>query len=72
MKIQAMVRQWGNSLGIILPKEIVKNEELKPKEEVIVEITKKPDLRKIFSSLKPKRPVQDIKDEIKAGWQPEH
>ena len=67
-----MIRQWGNSLGIILPKEIVKKEELKPREEAIIEITKKPDLRKIFGSLKSRKPTQAIKDEIRAGWQPWH
>lgn len=71
MKIHTIVRPWGSSLGIILPREVVRKEELRSREEVIVEIKKKPDLRKIFGSLKFKRTAQKIKDAVRAGWKPE-
>ncbi len=38
--ITTITRKWGNSLGIRLPKEIVKKNHLKPDEEIIIQIGK--------------------------------
>lgn len=38
--IEAKVKQWGNSLGLIIPKDIVKNEDLNRGDTVKVEILK--------------------------------
>ena len=37
---EAKIKQWGNSLGLIIPKEIVKREELIVGDLVKVEISK--------------------------------
>ena len=65
-------RQWGNSLGITIPKKIVEEEGITLKDELIVDIRKKRDLRNIralFGKFKFKRSTQDIKDEMKEGWE---
>ncbi len=68
MQTKTIVKEWGNSLGIIIPKEIVRQEHIKPKDEVVVDIKKKKDLMKLFGSLKLKRTAQEMKDEGRKGW----
>lgn len=68
METKTIVRVWGNSLGIILPKEIVSRMRIKASEEVVVSIRKKQDIMKLFGSLKLKRPAQKMKDEGRKGW----
>ncbi|MEK6948904.1 MAG: AbrB/MazE/SpoVT family DNA-binding domain-containing protein [Nanoarchaeota archaeon] len=47
--IAAKTRKWGNSLGIIIPKEEVENLNLRENQTVIVEITKKENpLKELF------------------------
>ena len=69
MKTQAIVKQWGSSLGIVIPREVVKEEKLHPKEKVVVEIIKKPDIMRLFGLLKLKKTAQKLKDEARKGWQ---
>lgn len=65
--LKTVVRPWGSSLGIIIPSEVVKEEGLKPKQEIIIEI-KKADLSKLFGLAKFKKSAQKIKDEMRKGW----
>ena len=63
------VRRIGNSLGVIFPSELVKEKKLKENERVFVNVAKKGDLSKLFGSLKFKESAQQIKDEIRKGWE---
>jgi len=46
------VKKWGNSFGVLLPKEAVVGEKLKEDEEVVVIITKKINpLKEMFGAL---------------------
>jgi antitoxin component of MazEF toxin-antitoxin module len=36
--IKTKVRRWGNSFGIVIPKEVIKNKGFKEGEEVLVDI----------------------------------
>ena len=62
------VRKIGNSLGVIFPKELVKEKRLKENERVFVSVAKKGDLSKLFGTLKFKESSQKIKDDIRKGW----
>ncbi len=70
MTIQVRLRRWGNSMGIILPKEIVDRQRLKENEKVSISIIKETDLSSIFGSLKNlKLDAQKFKDEMrKEEW----
>ena len=68
METKTIIKEWGNSLGIIIPKEIVIEEKLKPKDEVIINITKKSDIMKFFGKAKFKQTTQELKDEGRKGW----
>ncbi len=69
METKAKVKEWGNSLGIIIPKEVIRKENIKPNDEVIINIIKKKKLIKLFGSLKDwKIDSQKMKDELRKGW----
>ena len=68
MVAKTKVRCWGNSLGIVLPKALVDEEELKEGEEVEITVHKISDVR----SLRGKYPFKDLqreKDEMKRSWE---
>ena len=59
-------KQWGNSLGITIPKDVVNKEQLSPgkRVRVLVVADKRSELRKVFGSLKLKMPTQKAMEEI--------
>ncbi|MBI2043161.1 AbrB/MazE/SpoVT family DNA-binding domain-containing protein [Candidatus Pacearchaeota archaeon] len=66
MKIITKPKQWGNSLGIILPKEMVRRESITKETEITVEIEKGNPIKEIFGSLKGwKINAQKFKDELR-------
>ena len=69
MATEVQIRKWGNSVGIVLPKELVEREQLKEEDKIFVEIVKKADLRKIFGSLPRKMSGQEFKDMVRKGWE---
>ncbi len=68
MAIEVVVKKWGNSVGVILPKELVERESIKENEKVLLEVVKEANLEGIFGSLKRKMPGQEFKDMVREGW----
>ncbi len=66
--VTAKARKWGNSLGITLPKEVVKREGIKPGMKVQLLVTSNPrnPVRESFGMLKGKirKSTDDIMREI--------
>lgn len=63
------VKKWGNSLGIILPAKLVKNEKIQENEIIEIKIKKiENPLKETFGTYKFKKSTQEIKDELKSGW----
>ena len=53
VELKSEVRKWGNSLGLIIPKEIVKKEHLKPGQKVTALLLKESNvLKKTFGMAK--------------------
>lgn len=70
MEFKTKAKEWGNSLGIIIPREIANKEHITANEEVIVEIKRKNALKEVFGSLKGwKINTQKLKDELRKEWQ---
>ncbi len=69
MAMETIVKRWGNSMGIILPKDIVEEKNIKENDKIVVEIVKKADLRKVFGSLKLGMSGQEFKDLARKGWE---
>jgi len=68
MTFQGVIKKWGNSYGILLPKEVVKEQGLKVNEKVGVNISRMADFSKTFGTLKRKMTGQQFKDMVREGW----
>lgn len=68
-EIETVTRKWGNSLGITLPRMIIEQEHLHENQKVIVEIHRVVDIKKLRGLVKFKKSAQQIKDEMRAGWE---
>ena len=67
--ITVKTKKWGNSIGIRLPKEVVKQNKIKPEEEITIQVGKQKvtKAKDIFGILKPKESVEkSMKDIDKA------
>ena len=67
MLTRARLRRWGNSLGVTVPKELVRQEGLREGEEVEVQVRRVSDIR----ALRGKFPIKDLqraKEEMRKGW----
>ncbi len=63
---EGVLRRWGNSYGIVIPKEIAEKEKIKEDDKVKFIIFKDREiLKKSFGSLKIKRSGQGIKDQTR-------
>ena len=54
VETEVKTRKWGSSIGVVLPKEVVDEEGIKPNEKITIEV-KKMTLAKEFFGLKMKR-----------------
>lgn len=68
MATEVNVRKWGNSMGIVLPKELVAEKGIKEDDKVVIELAKKADLNNLFGSLKREMSGQDFKNMVRKGW----
>ena len=64
IEVEAKVRKWGRSFGVVIPKEKIKEEGIKENETIILLIGRKTNvLKETFGTLKLKRMTQEILDE---------
>lgn len=79
-QIKTKIRRWGNSFGVVIPKEVINQEGLKENNEVFVTLQPKKyttvgDLMKMAQKFKLKRKskksTQEIMDEIDRELWPE-
>ncbi len=68
MATELEVKKWGNSIGVVFPREMVEKKHLKVHEKVLVEVVREADLRKLFGTLKSKMSAQEFKDLVREGW----
>ncbi len=64
-----IVKRWGSSMGVVIPKEIVKSQGLKEGDEIVINVFKKGDLTDIFGTLKTKLTGQQLKDLSRRDWE---
>ncbi len=73
MTIQVKTKKWGNSIGIIIPSETIEKFNIKPEEEIIIEIEKKNNiLKELFGKAKFKKSteqiIKEVREELKSKW----
>ena len=71
--IVAKTRKWGNSLGIVLPKEEVDRLRIKEDEEVVLELSKKTNpLKELYNAgYKKKIGVTELK-KMRREWESQY
>ena len=67
MEGKAKLKRWGNSYGIVVPKEIVEKEGLKEGEEVKISVRKTTDVSRLFGKY-PFEDLQQSKERMRKGW----
>ena len=65
MEIETETKRWGSSLGLIIPRKIVKEERIQAGQKIRIDILtkKKTTGADIFGKLKFKKPIQVLLDE---------
>ena len=67
--VRAVVKKWGNSVGIILPAEVVKEKNIHVNDVIEIKIEGKiRPISELFGICKLDKPTQEIKDELRKGW----
>ena len=64
---KSKLKRWGNSFGVLIPKEVVEREGLKEGEEVQISVTKTSDTKHLFGKY-PFKDLQKQKEKMKEGW----
>ncbi len=68
-EINTTARKWGDSIAVIIPREIVAEENIRPKDTLHIVIQKEQDISDLFGRFKTKKTPQQLKDESRKGWQ---
>lgn len=73
MTIEVKTKQWGNSIGVIIPKEVVNTLKIKPEETILIEVERKENpLKKLFGTLKSKKSteqmIKEVRKELESKW----
>ncbi|MBI4452452.1 AbrB/MazE/SpoVT family DNA-binding domain-containing protein [Candidatus Woesearchaeota archaeon] len=66
MEIKVKTKKWGNSIGILIPKEAAKKENIKPDQEITVLISAKPITRgkDIWGTMKFSKSTEELMREV--------
>ena len=66
MEIKARTKKWGNSIGVIIPKEVIRQQNIKPDQEITLMISKKPITKgkDIWGTFKFKKSTEQLMREV--------
>lgn len=67
MQAKSKLKKWGNSYGVIVPKDIIEKEGLKEGEVVEISVRKTLDVKRMFGRYKFKD-LQANKESMRKGW----
>jgi len=67
VQTKTRLKKWGNSLGVVIPKEAVERNGLRVGEEVEIRLTKLGDITELKGKY-PVRELQATKEEMRKGW----
>ncbi|MDG6995208.1 MAG: AbrB/MazE/SpoVT family DNA-binding domain-containing protein [Nitrososphaerota archaeon] len=68
MQAKARLKRWGNSFGVVVPKEIIEREHLKEGEEVEISVRRASDIKHLFGKY-PFKDLQLQKEKMRKGWE---
>lgn len=66
IEIKVKTKKWGNSIGILIPKDVIRKEKIQPDQEVTVLISAKPVTKgkDIWGTMKFKESTEELMREI--------
>ena len=69
-ELNVRIRKWGDSLAVIIPKEVVDREKLSTNDNIHLKIEKKMNFLDLFGIAKGKikKSSQQLKNEAREGW----
>ncbi len=67
-ELDLVARKWGDSLAIIIPKEVIKRERIRQNEKLHVIVQKELDLSDLFGKWKTQKTAQQLKDASREAW----
>ncbi len=62
-----VARKWGNSIGVTLPADVIREENIMPNDRLTINVRKVVPLKDIFGTLKMKESADEILKEIRKG-----
>lgn len=66
MAISVKTKEWGNSIGIILPREIVDELSISTGEELVIDVKRKQNvLKELFGSVHFKKKTDELLKEVR-------
>ncbi|MDG7012968.1 MAG: AbrB/MazE/SpoVT family DNA-binding domain-containing protein [Nitrososphaerota archaeon] len=66
--MNAKLKRWGNSYGVVVPKEVVEKEGLREGEVVEVIVRKAIDVKRLYGKY-PFKDLQAQKEKMREGWE---
>ena len=74
MAVHVKIRQWGNSIGIVIPTDVAERLRLRADEEVVVEIQKKENvLKELWGEFRFKKPtkqlIREARRDLESKWE---
>ncbi|MBI3859223.1 MAG: AbrB/MazE/SpoVT family DNA-binding domain-containing protein [Thaumarchaeota archaeon] len=67
MQAKSKLKKWGNSYGVVVPKEIVEKEGLREGEIVEISVRKAVEIERLFGRY-PFKDLQSQKDAMRKDW----
>ena len=66
MEITAKTKKWGSSIGVIIPKEVIREQNIKADQEVTLTISKKPITtgKDLWGTFKFKKSTEQLMREV--------
>ena len=66
--LRVTIKRIGDSLGFVIPKEVVERRGLRAGDSLEVRIIRKVNLREMFGAVRFSKSSQVLKDELRAEW----
>ena len=62
-------KKWGNSIGLVIPAEVVKKERIRPGDTIELVVRKRvPRLEELGGTFRLRHKLQDLLREMEGGW----
>ncbi len=73
MAVTVKTKQWGNSIGVIIPRDVVDDLSIVPGEEIVIDIKEKQNaLKELFGALNwgkdKKKILKEVRKELESKW----